>query len=203
MSEGPPGRLLEIPNNRSEQVVAAAARLFGTRGYHQVGIDDIGLEIGISGPAVYKHFRSKHSILVGIFDRVVEHLLTEAQRIRAGTSDPATALDALIDLHLTLVVDHRAVVVVYDQEAPNLPAADRARLRREMRRYVDEWIPPVAALRPDLDEPRARAAVHAVIRMAQSPAIFHTSLEPDALTTLLSDMARAALRDGHRPARRS
>ena len=48
---------------RREQILAAAAELFARHGFHGVGIDDIGSAVGISGPALYRHFRSKDAML--------------------------------------------------------------------------------------------------------------------------------------------
>lgn len=44
----------------------AASRLIRRRGFDGVGIDDIGAEIGVSGPAVYRYFPSKQAILADI-----------------------------------------------------------------------------------------------------------------------------------------
>ncbi|MGH3950933.1 MAG: helix-turn-helix domain-containing protein, partial [Pseudonocardiaceae bacterium] len=49
--------------SRREQILAAAAELFAQHGFHGVGIDDIGAAVGISGPALYRHFRSKDAML--------------------------------------------------------------------------------------------------------------------------------------------
>jgi AcrR family transcriptional regulator len=44
----------------------AAAKLFSTRGYVDTGIDDIGEAVGVTGPAVYRHFKSKEALLVAV-----------------------------------------------------------------------------------------------------------------------------------------
>ena len=55
---------------RREQLLQCAADLFSARGYHAVGIDDIGAAAGISGPGVYRHFPGKQALLAALCDRV-------------------------------------------------------------------------------------------------------------------------------------
>jgi AcrR family transcriptional regulator len=50
--------------HRTEQVARAAAHLFQDFGYQNVSIDRIGAAVGLTGPAVYRHFKGKHDILV-------------------------------------------------------------------------------------------------------------------------------------------
>lgn len=65
----------EATRNRSRErrtsILSAAAHLIRQRGFAHVGIDDIGAEIGLSGPALYRHFESKQALLAEI---VVSHL---------------------------------------------------------------------------------------------------------------------------------
>ena len=50
------------------------------RGFHAVGIADIGAAAGVSGSAIYRHFRSKQEILAALLDPVVDGLLAGASR---------------------------------------------------------------------------------------------------------------------------
>ena len=49
-----------------EQLRREAARMFAEFGYHGVSIEDLGASVGISGPAVYKHFSSKDALLAAL-----------------------------------------------------------------------------------------------------------------------------------------
>ena len=48
---------------RRELLLRAAADLFAARGFHDVGMDDIGAAAGITGPGVYRHFASQQALL--------------------------------------------------------------------------------------------------------------------------------------------
>ncbi|WP_194915768.1 TetR/AcrR family transcriptional regulator, partial [Catenulispora rubra] len=60
--------------DRKEQILAAAARLFWDRGYHEVTLDEIGAAAGIAGPSVYSHFAGKAELLRTITERIGERL---------------------------------------------------------------------------------------------------------------------------------
>src|SRR5690349_12874152 len=52
------------PKDRKAQIAQVAAELFCARGFHGVGLDEIAAAVGISAPAVYRHFENKYAILV-------------------------------------------------------------------------------------------------------------------------------------------
>ena len=89
---------------RRELLLQSAADLFSAKGYHAVGIDDIGAAAGISGPGVYRHFPSKQAILEALCDRATTSMLEGARGIPAAHAEPAEALEALVDLHVDFAV---------------------------------------------------------------------------------------------------
>ncbi len=178
---------------RKEKILAAAAALIARDGYHSVSMAEIGAEAGITGSGIYRHFGSKAAILVAIFDRVMDELLTDEQRIVESQLDRARALDLLIDGQVEFVVGSRVIAQVYHNEIANLPAVDRSRLRRKQRQYVQDWVRVVGLLRPELDDEYARSLVHAAISGIQS-SLFHTvGLAEDQLRVLLADVARGTI----------
>ena len=48
---------------RDREILRVAERLFYERGYGAVPVDLIGAEVGVTGPAIYSHFRGKADIL--------------------------------------------------------------------------------------------------------------------------------------------
>src|SRR2546423_6495057 len=86
--------------NRREQILAAAAELFARHGFHGVGIDDIGAAVGISGPALYRHFRSKDAMLGEMLSSISHFLLGGGTARVQAAGDPARALAALVEFHV-------------------------------------------------------------------------------------------------------
>ena len=181
---------------RRRELIAAAARLFAARGYYAVTVDDLGEALGISGPALYRHFPSKQALLVAVFDQVIEMQREDLQEALGEAKDPAGALEAMVRLHVRFAVEQRETMAVWRQEFHHLPEADSWRLRRAQRLYVEEWVHVVHELRRDLDDASVRALVHGVIALLQSPSDFHSGLPDAGVINLLMSMAVAAVFHG-------
>ena len=186
---------------RREQLLLAAADLFSAKGYHAVGIDDIGSAVGISGPGVYRHFPSKQAILEALCDRAMTTMLQGAQGIPAAHAAPGPALEALVDLHVDFAVDRRALLGVWSREQRALSDDVRRSLRGQLRAYEQPWREVLAQLRDDLDTDEVSVAVTATLAMLNAAAIVHLDVAPDRLGRLLRRMALSALLS-RRPPRR-
>jgi AcrR family transcriptional regulator len=178
---------------RREQLLGAAADLFAARGYHAVGIDDIGAAAGISGPGVYRHFPSKQALLESLCDRAMTRMLDGARRIRAAHEDPVVALEALVDLHVEFAVTHRPLLGVWAREQRALSDDVRRSLRRRQREYERVWREAAAPLRTDLDEAEVSVVVVAVLALLNATALAEVKVPADRLTPLLRRTALAAL----------
>ena len=178
---------------RRRELITAAARLFAARGYYAVTVDDLGEALGISGPALYRHFPSKQALLVAVFDQVIELQREDLKEALSEASDPAGALEAMVRLHVRFAVEQRETMAVWRQEYHNLPEADSWRLRRAQRLYVEEWVHVVHELRSDLDDATVRALVHGVLSLLQSPSDFHSGLPDEGVINLLMSTAVAGI----------
>ncbi len=178
---------------RRERLLSAAAELVARRGFHAVGIGEIGAAAGVTGSAIYRHFDSKQDILVALFDTVLDELLDGARNAVRDTDDPESRVRALVERHVTFALRDRSIIAVYDQESHNLPDDDRHRLRRKQRLYVDLWADALEPLRPDLSRPALTAAVHGVFGLLNSVADHSVRVPDPVLATLLGRMALVAL----------
>ena len=170
---------------RREQILAAAAELFARHGFHGVGIDDIGSAVGISGPALYRHFRSKDAMLGEMLTSISEELL-------AGGQDRAGRLADLVRFQVDFALDNPALITVQERNLGNLTDPDRRRVRALQRRYVEVWVEAIRAALPDTPEPTARASAHAVFGLINSTP--HSRyLDRDQMALLLRGMALAAV----------
>jgi AcrR family transcriptional regulator len=178
---------------RRQRILTEAAGLVAERGYHEVGMADIGAAAGITGSAVYRHFDGKSAVLVAMFDRVIDDLSREASDIVRSDTDPLVTLRGLIQTQVRFVLTERTLAQVYHNEITNLPEEDRRRLRRKQRLYIEEWVHVLTQLRPDLSDAMARALVHASVGAIQSVLFFQSGLAEDQLADLMSAVAEAAL----------
>ena len=189
-SPRPPG---ETPTSRREAILAAALDLFRQRTFHAVGIDEIGTAAGISGPGVYRHFPSKDSLLVALFDRVSEQMLEGARAVVAADGPPAEILRRLVELHVGFVSEERALLSVWYQDWRSLPAPDRRRVSRRQVEYMGEWTRALSEIRPDLSPKVAEAVAYAAVNTINSVAMHDSGLPREQLDPLLARLALAVL----------
>jgi AcrR family transcriptional regulator len=178
---------------RRARLLDATAELVAERGFHAVGIADIGAAAGVSGSAIYRHFASKQEILVALLDTVVDGLLAQATAIARDHDDPTARLDALVRAHVAFALRDRAVIHVYSQEINHLADDDRRRIRRTQRDYAAVWSATLTELRTDLDADTARARVHSAFGLLNAVADFTSRLDDDELAGQLRVMTLAAL----------
>jgi len=152
-----------VPPTRRDRILTEALRLFRERGYHGVGLDEIGRAAGISGPAVYAHFASKGEILVDAFDRAGVRVAAAVDAAVAGATSASEALDRLAAAYLAIAADHGDLILVTSREAAALAEGDRPRFARRRGVVLAPWVAVVRELRPELGEAAAQAVVGGVL----------------------------------------
>jgi len=177
---------------RREQLLATAADLFATRGFHGVSVAEIGAACGVSGPALYKHFPSKDAILAEMLVAISEELLGVGRDRVAAADDATAALRALVDWHVDFALRHRSLIVVQDRDWESLPPEARERVRTLQREYVDVWAGQLRRVHRGLRTDRGRAMAHATFGLINSTP--HSALLPEPqMRALLTGMALDAL----------
>ncbi|SDJ99440.1 DNA-binding transcriptional regulator, AcrR family [Nonomuraea maritima] len=180
------------PNRRAE-ILEAAARLFAVRGFHGVSIEDIGAAVGVSGPAIYRHFSGKDALLSEMLLDISSRLRESAVAVVTSASGPAEALDALLAAQIAFALEQPALITVHDRELGNVPERERRQIRRLQRLYVEEWVTVLAELHPACPAARLRAATHAVFGLLNSTPHSAGELPDQDMRPLLHAMARAAV----------
>lgn len=179
---------------RADSLLHEAARLFAERGYSGVSLEDIGSAVGVSGPAVYRHFAGKQALLGAVLVKVSEDLVDGGTRVAASSSDDEERMLALIGFHVDFALTHADVIRVHDRDLAHLSADDRAEVRRLQRIYIDLWISALAPLR-DAASDELRLRVQACFGLINSTPHSTRSASRSKRSTamILTAMARAAL----------
>jgi AcrR family transcriptional regulator len=154
--------------DRHSALLVHAARLFAERGFAGVSLEDLGAAVGVSGPAVYRHFASKQALLGAILVGVSEQLRTGGERVRDMHSDPAQALDALVEFHVDFALDAADVIRVQDRDLAQLSTDDLHRVRRLQREYVDIWVEVLGRVLPETDPASRLVRAHACFGLINS-----------------------------------
>jgi AcrR family transcriptional regulator len=178
-------------SDRRLQLLAAAERLFAERGYLSVRLEDIGAAAGVSGPAIYRHFPNKESLLVELLVGISTRLLAGAREVRSREPDAAEALDGLIDFHLEFALGEQDLIRIQDRDLASLPVTAERQVRRAQRQYVEVWVSVLRELDPGLAETDARLMAHAVFGLLNSTSHSLTPADGKAARAIRS---RAVLR---------
>ena len=150
---------------RRDEILEVAAELFAERGFRGVSVAELGAACGFSGPALYRHFRSKDAVLAAMLVGTSEELLAVAQEIVARGEETAATVRELIAWHTTFATDNADIITVQDRDWSALPTEAREKVRDLQRAYVELWAKQVRRHRAEHDRPdpgpkRARAMAH-------------------------------------------
>jgi AcrR family transcriptional regulator len=84
-------RSKERYEERRQEVVDIAARVFAERGFHATSIDDLVEATGLQRGGLYHYMDGKKELLIDIHARFIEPLLAEGEKIvKEGDSPPET-----------------------------------------------------------------------------------------------------------------
>jgi AcrR family transcriptional regulator len=194
-------RRSQLKSDRRLQLLSAAEQLFAERGFPAVRLEDIGAAAGVSGPAIYRHFPNKESLLVELLVGISTRLLAGAREVSARTPDAAAALDGLIDFHLDFALSEPDLIHIQDRDLAHLPTAAERQVRQAQRQYVEIWVGVLRRLNPELPEADARLMAHAAFGLLNSTP--HSMKPADSKParvarsrTIMRAMTVAALRAG-------
>ncbi|GAC67083.1 TetR/AcrR family transcriptional regulator [Gordonia soli] len=155
--------LSPVSTNRRDQILDAASALFSERGYADVGVDEIGAAVGITGPSVYKHFPSKMAILVSIGQRSGTRLEAGVMAAYASTADQSKLLALLVDSYVSVITSTADLSVSFNSSGVLHGELAGTELLDVQRRYVGRWIDLLCEIDPELRRPQAAVAVHAAL----------------------------------------
>ena len=183
--------------DRQAAILHEAARLFAERGYSGVSLEDLGAAVGVSGPAVYRHFENKQALLGAILVGVSQRLRAGGRAVVEAGGKPEDQLRAIIAFHVDFAVADADVIRVQDRDLASLRDEDRHTVRRLQREYVELWIGILADLHPSHSESDLRVRAHACFGLINSTPYSSRGLRgapaDSTVRGILESMAFAAL----------
>lgn len=111
-------RIVKEHDERKNEIIDTAAKLFMEKGYEQCSITDILNSIGIAKGTFYYYFKSKEDVLDAAVNKMSAQILTQAQEIAAKREVPP--LDRVIQVLFTLrVTDHAGKALIQEMHKSN------------------------------------------------------------------------------------
>ena len=106
-------RVVKEAEERRNEILDVAERLFCTKGFDKTSTNDILNEIGIARGTLYYHFKSKEDILDAMIERVTNQIVAKAAIIALDDSIPV--LERLTRTILSLNVDTELGEMIMEQ----------------------------------------------------------------------------------------
>lgn len=143
-------------------ILDTAATVFYEKGFHGVGVDELGTRAGMSGPTLYRYFSSKEEILAALFNEAMDELVSATAM--AG-EDPVVDLARLIRHHVGYAVSQRQLVTVYQREDRSLTGPWKRHFNHRRQQYVARWEAVVGRCGPGAAPAEIAALTQAILGM--------------------------------------
>jgi AcrR family transcriptional regulator len=180
-------------SERDLRILETAAVAFRERGFHGVGMDELGTRAGLSGPTLYRHFSGKDEILATLLNTAMDELM--AATVPQGP-DPGRELDRALRHHVRFALERRDLVVVHQREVGNLVAPWDSAFAQRMGLYTRAWERLVAAALPRLHEERVAALTQACLGTVFSVSVWPTRALRVGDAEAVAALVLALLHDG-------
>src|SRR5688572_28694609 len=102
-------KLAEDTDDRRQEIIPLAGRLFKKSGYEQVGMRQIAAGAGILVGSLYHHFPSKRALFVEVHKQALVNNATQIEHAIEGIADPWERLEVACAEHLELQVNPESV----------------------------------------------------------------------------------------------
>lgn len=105
-------------NERRNEILDAAERLFSSKGYDKCTVNDILGAVGIAKGTFYYYFKSKEEVLDAIIDRVTEMVAARAGEAAADpeVSPAAKLLNIVLSMRIEREVDNELMEELHKRE---------------------------------------------------------------------------------------
>jgi AcrR family transcriptional regulator len=154
---------------RDRRILDAAAVAFHEKGFHGVGMDELGTRAGLSGPSLYRYFAGKDEILARLLDEAMDELLGATVPV---DDDPMSDLVRALRHHVRFTTTNRHLVTLHQREERALVEPWATAFVRRRRQYTRAWESLVAHALPALDEPAVATTTQACLGLVFSVAIW-------------------------------
>jgi AcrR family transcriptional regulator len=140
-----------------DDIVAAAAKVFRTKGYHAATVRDIADEVGILKGSLYHHFESKEALLYLVVKEPIAQMYRTISEIAAADVGAAEKLRRAILAHLEAFDRHYPHLFVYLREREAVKTRFREMIGFSPKEYERRWQQILregvakGEFRPDLD----------------------------------------------------
>jgi AcrR family transcriptional regulator len=175
---------------RDTEILNAAADLFRKRGFAAVGVDEIGRTAGVTGPAIYRHFKGKDDILGVLFDEGMDEITSVTS---TTFDDPHAELRYLAFQHGAHVMHNPRLASIWLKEGRSLAEPHRRRYLRRANKYIERWTELLERCYPNSTTERREVATRSAIGALNAVDDWPRAMRSDEHLEWLVEMVVAGL----------
>lgn len=165
------------PRDRRVTVAREAAEMFAAHGFAAVRMEDIARSVGVTARALYRHYPSKHDLLLAVALSSQDRYYTALENAEAAETAHARVRSAITAL-VEVTLDERSHAVLWQREARHLNQEQKTVVRGRLTAIAHRLAELIGAVR---DRPADDATVEllawAVLSVVTSPG-HHTRTLP-------------------------
>ncbi len=112
-------RIVKKPEERRQEIIASARRLFQTKEYDHTTMQDVMDELKIAKGTIYHYFKSKEELLEAVVENMVDEDVARKRRQLEGM--PGNALDKIrLLIGMDSIADHNEVILEHLHQPGNI-----------------------------------------------------------------------------------
>lgn len=111
-------------SKRKREILNAAAILFRYKGYAATTMRDLAEKVGLEVSSLYSHIKSKEEILSTLCFHCASLYSDGLNQIMEMDSNAMEKIDAIMDLHINIAIDHPSSITVFNDEWKHLSPED-------------------------------------------------------------------------------
>lgn len=123
-----------------EDILRTATTCFARNGYRGTNLGDVAAELGVTRQAIYHYFRSKHEVLLSLFNQFFDALDEVSLKAQEEFSDPAERFEHMYRAHLIEVARVPELSSIFTKEHVSLEPIARDRVQVRRREYHQRFL---------------------------------------------------------------
>ena len=170
-------RVLKSPEDRRQEILDAAEKVFSDRGLSKATVSDIATQAGVAKGTVYLYFGSKEQLLGALRDRFVDELLGHVADllVQVGQGEFWELVDTTIESMADFMIQNDQLMLVFVEEGLS---SDAAKVFPDVGSRIDSMF--AAAIQQGMEQGVCKVSDPELIA-----AFFHHALEGTMMTACL------------------
>lgn len=105
---------------RQEQIKKAVLEIISKEGLNNVSTRNLAKKVGITEGAIFRHFKTKRDIILGIMEDVKNELITDLRKISCSDKPSEEKLFNFLCTHVRYLIKNKGITILLFSEAAHM-----------------------------------------------------------------------------------